>query len=51
MGALKLIENKKLKKNFLYPFLANLEDEIIFRGVGFVTLKNVIKRIEIISIV
>jgi hypothetical protein len=36
----------------LFPSLfLNLEDEIILGGVGFVILKSVIKRIEIISIV
>ena len=50
MGALKLIENKKLKKNFLYPFLANLEDEIIFKG-GRICNTHFVKenlRVEII---
>jgi hypothetical protein len=35
----------------IHPFLTNLEDEIILRGVGFVILKSAIKRIEIISVI
>ena len=28
----------------LFPFLTNLEDEILFKGVGFVILKMVYKK-------
>jgi hypothetical protein len=46
LGALKLIENEKFffKKKILYPFLANLEDEIIFKGGRICKAQNVYKK-------
>jgi hypothetical protein len=43
-----IIRNLKLncKPLFLYPFLTNLGDEIIFKGVGFVTPQNVVGEIH-----
>ena len=50
LASIKKLETKLLipKPNWLHPFSTNLEDEIIFKGVGFVTpqkshFKNYVK--------
>ena len=52
LATIKKHETKLLipKPNWLHPFSSNLEDEIIFKGVGFVILKIVYKEyIEVYS--
>jgi hypothetical protein len=40
-------ETKTLNRTYCIPFLTNLEDEIIFKGVGFVRSKIYIKKLII----